>query len=104
MLLSDAHIEKAVWKFRCKFFQSGARRHRGRDSDDSIILTSTMYKLSLHHRGVAGRPLRGFLLFAGDDVELAHSVVFVACSLCWLIAAPFLRDDVEQDRTLCRIA
>ena len=46
----------------------------------------------------------GLRLHAGDDVELDHPVIFVGGLLGGLVALALLRDDVDEDRPLLRVA
>ena len=69
MLLGDADIEGALGKLLREQIEARARRHRGRDGDDAIVLLGFRDQRFAEHFLILRR-LRGRLaLLAGEHVE-----------------------------------
>ena len=100
VLLGDADVEAAVGKFLCEQIEPGARRHRGGDGDDLVVLARFLDQALREHLGVGGRAGLRFRLRAGRDVELDDAVILVGGVLRRRIALALLRDDVDEDRAV----
>ena len=97
VLLGDADVEGALGKAFGKLVDAGARRHRGRDADDPVVVLGFLDQRVGEHRRIARRSRRRFLLLAGHYVELAHAMVLVARDFRRRIALALLGDDVDED-------
>ena len=100
MLLGDAHVEGALGEAFAEQVEAGAGRHGGGDGDDLVVFLGRLDQAVGEHAGVAGSVAGRLGLFAGDDVELGHRMVFVVRVLGRGEALALLGDHVDQHRTV----
>ena len=79
--------------------KSGARRHRGGDGDDLVVLAGFRNQALREHLRVRGRCGLGFRLHARRHIEGDHAMILVGGSLGRRIALALLGHHVDQDRS-----
>ena len=104
VLLGDADVEAAVGEFLGEQVEPGARRHRGGDGDDLVVLLRFLDQGLGEHLGVGGRGRLRLRLRAGRHVELDDAVILVGGFLGRLVALALLRDAVNQERSVLGVA
>ena len=91
-------------KFLGEQVETGARRHRGGDGDDLVVLLRLLDQRVGVDLGVGRRRRLRLRLRAGRDVELDDAVILVGGFLGRLVALALLRDDVDQERPVLGVA
>ena len=100
VLLGDADVEAAVGKFLGEQVEPGARRHRGGDGDDLVVLPRLLDQRVGVDPGIGRRTRLRLRLRAGRDVELDDAVVLVGRFFGRVVALALFRDHVDQERSV----
>jgi hypothetical protein len=100
MLFGNANIKTPAREFLREQVKPRAGWHGGIDGDDALIRFSLRDQRIGEDLGEGRRSRRCLGLFAGDDIELHHAVIFVGRGFRRRIALALLRHHMQQDRAL----
>jgi len=104
VLFGNADIKGARWKLFLEEIDAGTRRHGSGDRDDATVFLRLGDQRLAEDLLIGGRLGVGFLLLAGEHVELGDAVILVGTGFGRCIALAFLGHDVNQDRTVSHVA
>ena len=104
MLLGDAHVEAPLRKDFGETVKAGARGHRRGNRHDLVVGPRLLDQRIGEDPRIARRSAARGLLRAGDDVEAADPMELVGGGLGRLVALALLRDHMNQDRAVLRVA
>ena len=100
MLFGQPDIKRAIREFLFKHINAGTGRHRRGNGHDLVVVARFFDQGFGIHLGIARRIGLALVERAGNDVELADTVIFVAGLFSGLVALALLRHDVDQNRAL----